>query len=783
MGEVYRAFRADDQYRKQVALKVVRTGQDSGVVIARFKNERQILASLEHPNIARLLDGGTTEKGVPYFVMEFIEGQRITDYCDQRRLSIAERIRLFSQVCAAVHYAHQRLIIHRDIKPDNILVTSEGIPKLLDFGIAKIIAADGADGLSNTTATAFRILTPGYASPEQILGQPMTTASDVYSLGVVLYELLTGRSPYRLPKGAREDIAHAACHGEPQKPSTTVQAGNRKSDSLQAGEVSAVRASSPERLRRQLRGDLDNIVLMALRKEPPRRYASVEQFAEDLRRHLENVPVAARKDTAWYRTSKFVRRHKAGVAAAAMMILLLLCGLIITLREARIARLERSRAERRFNDVRKLANSLMFEIHDSVKDLPGSTPTRKLVINRALEYLDSLAREANGDKDLQRELAAAYDRVGDLQGNNTAANLGDVPGALSAYKKALAIRESDAAANPSDLRARSDLLGDYFRLSFVLADGGDRPGALNVLHKGTPLAQQIATSNPSARAQDMLAGFYWQTGNVLSRENDYPHAIENYRTALSIRLGMAGSAKDSPLYRTHLAGNYMSLAEALGHSDRQDEMIELANKSVQILEELSHLDPTNATLLEYLAESYANRSGILLTHHQLGPALESSLKAQDVFKQLLGADPTNSLARVNSGLATLNTADILVSEGEIPQAMSKIRSALAAFESIEHKNRVELTGQAISYSTLAKTLSLQAEHESSRAKKISDLHESRDWFHKSLQIWEQNPLFSSDVSGVHYSSASERERIQQRIAECDTALARLTNTKSASVHR
>jgi len=321
MGEVYRAFRADDQYQKQVAIKLVRAGQDSGFVLSRFKNERQILASLDHPNIARLFDGGTTEEGVPYFVMELIDGEPIDEYCNHRKLPVSERLRLFLQVCSAVQYAHQRLIIHRDIKPGNILVTSEGVAKLLDFGIAKILDAEAVGGRVEATLTVFRVMTPGYASPEQIKGEPITTTSDVYSLGVVLYELLTGRHPYRRADSTPQEVARAACETEPDKPSKAVwrtKAGS-DADAAQSGASRTERASdSAEKLSRNLRGDLDNIILMAMRKEPQRRYASVQEFGEDIRRHLETLPVIARKDTARYRAAKFIRRNKVSVLTTAV---------------------------------------------------------------------------------------------------------------------------------------------------------------------------------------------------------------------------------------------------------------------------------------------------------------------------------------------------------------------------------------------------------------------------------------------------------------------------------
>ncbi|HEX5230185.1 MAG TPA: serine/threonine-protein kinase, partial [Bryobacteraceae bacterium] len=368
MGAVYRAVRADDQFSQQVAIKVVRGGLSDRFADQRFKAERQILADLNHANIARLLDGGATEDGRPYVVMEYIQGVPIDEFAEARKLSVRDKLKLFRTVCSAVAFAHQRLVIHRDIKPANILVTAEGVPKLLDFGIAKILDSD-RPGEAEPTVTLVRMMTPEYASPEQVRGEAVTTGTDVYSLGVVLYGLLTGRQPYRITSRTAHEIIKAVLETEPERPS----------------------AINP-----RFRGDLDNIVLKALRKEPERRYASVEQFSEDIRRHLEGLPVSARPDTLAYRTSKFVRRHKWAVMAAAIAVLALLGGMAATLRETYIARTERALAEQRFNDTRRLANSLLFEVYDAIQNLPGATPARKVLVDRATEYLDKLAREARG---------------------------------------------------------------------------------------------------------------------------------------------------------------------------------------------------------------------------------------------------------------------------------------------------------------------------------------------------------------------------------------------------
>lgn len=335
MGEVYRAVRADEQYQKQVAIKLVRAGADSGVVIARFKNERQIVASLDHPAIARLLDGGATEEGVPYFVMELVEGQPIDRYCDSHKLGIRARLELFLQVCSALKYSHQHQIIHRDIKPANILVNAESVPKLLDFGIAKILDRGAlASAAVRQTQTMFRAFTPEYASPEQIKGEAITTASDVYSLGVLLYELLTGHRPYRFETRTPSEIEQAICEEEPLRPSAVVTQAedqalvHHTTVSITPEQISGARNTDPKQVRNCLLGDLDAIVMMALRKEPNRRYASVDDLSEDIRKHLEGLPIAARPSTLSYRGAKFIRRHKE-LAVGALAFTVLLGSLVI----------------------------------------------------------------------------------------------------------------------------------------------------------------------------------------------------------------------------------------------------------------------------------------------------------------------------------------------------------------------------------------------------------------------------------------------------------------------
>ncbi len=335
MGAVYLAVRDDDQYEKQVAIKLIKRGMDTDDILRRFRSERQLLATLEHPNIARLIDGGATDTGLPYLVMEYVDGQSIDRYCDEHHLSVDQRLQLFDTVCEAVKYAHQNLIVHRDLKPNNIVVTSDGVPKLLDFGIAKVLDPDGVAHTVDVTMPSQRFITPAYASPEQIRGQRITTTSDVYALGVILFEMLTGQRPYDADSHSLQAIERVICEEPPTRPSVAVT--RAKSRSITSGLkvdngaediADKMHRRADKHLARRLSGDLDNIILMALRKDPQRRYTSVEQLADDLQRHREGKPVLARPDTFRYRSAKFVARNKLVVAAVTAVTFALLGGII-----------------------------------------------------------------------------------------------------------------------------------------------------------------------------------------------------------------------------------------------------------------------------------------------------------------------------------------------------------------------------------------------------------------------------------------------------------------------
>lgn len=647
MGEVYRAVRADDEYHKEVAIKLVRSGQDSKFVFDRFKNERQILASFDHPNIARMLDGGTTEEGVPYFVMELIQAERIDRYCDTLKLATTERLKLFLQVCSAVQYAHQHLVIHRDIKPGNILVNAEGVPKLLDFGIAKILESSEAADQPEQTISLIRLLTPEYASPEQVKGEPITTASDVFSLGVVLYELLTGHTPYNVATRTPHEISRAICEAEPEKPSTAVRrkqlpTGNAERKQTVDSALSVAREESPEKLSKRLRGDLDNILLMALRKEPYRRYSTVEQFAQDIRRHLEHLPVIARKDTASYRASKFIARHKAGVAATVAIAITLLTALGVTLRQVRIARAERARAERRFNDVRKIANSLLFDVHDSIQALQGATPARRLIVQLGVEYLDSLSGESTTDPGLEKELAAGYQRLGDVQAGTTLGNVGDRAGGLASYRKAVRLREELSRQLPRDWAVQNDLAKSYLALGRGLLVVGNQVESHEYLEKAFQIARPLAEQHPdNASLLYTLGTIEWHRGGSLWRLAKTEAALQAYRESAETFSRVTTLEPANTRARRSVAVADKSAGGTLEELKRLDEALYSYRLAFNIDQQLLAQEPESAMYLRDSTVDFRNLGDVSVKQKRLQEARKCYTNAMAIDKRLVERDPAD----------------------------------------------------------------------------------------------------------------------------------------------
>lgn len=678
MGAVYLAERADAQYQKQVAIKLVRPGMDNQSVVDRFRHERQILAGLDHPNIAKLLEGGAGKDGMPYFVMDFIEGLPVDEYCDRNRLSIAERLELFRTVCSAVHYAHQNLVIHRDLKPSNILVSADGAPKLLDFGIARILTPSAESASAEVT---LRLMTPEYASPEQLQGLPVTTASDVYSLGMLLYRLLTGRSPYRLKSGLLSDYARAVCEDEPEPPSAAIHRAD-DNGAITPEIISRARASQPDKLRRRLAGDLDNIVLMALRKEPQRRYASVEQFSEDIRRHLTGLPVIARKDTVAYRTAKFTQRHKAGVTAAALTLVILLTAIAATWRQTRVA-------ERRFNDVRKLAGSLLFEMHDAIQNLPGATPARELMVKRALEYLDNLAAEAGDDPQLQLELAAAYEKVGDVQGNPYSASLGDNRAALLSYRKSLAIRQELLAQAPADVKIREDLTSNHDKVGDVLRETGELEESLRSYRQSLSLRQQLLAEDRANRvARRNLAIAHQRIGEIqgngfFTNLGKTSEGIESQRQALETFESLLAEDPADRQARHDLAVALDKMAQLLWVSGDNAKPLEYFRRALAIREQLLADDPADVRTRRGMAISFSSIGDMRLSGGgDAAAAMENYARALAIRESLAAADPVNVQTRRDLAISHLKMGAGLRKQRALAQAMVSYRKALAIFAAL-----------------------------------------------------------------------------------------------------
>ncbi|HMB90096.1 MAG TPA: serine/threonine-protein kinase, partial [Rhodothermales bacterium] len=403
-------------------------------------------------------------------------------------------------------YAHQNLIVHRDLKPSNILVTDDPgsgpgqAPqvKLLDFGIAKLLGENTPDAVP-MTRTGMRAMTPEYASPEQVRGETVTTASDVYALGVVLYELLTGQRPYQVRNLSSTRIEQIICETEPPKPSTAIAQPAEADSQCTPVSISQARRTQPERLHRRLRGDLDIIVMAALRKEPARRYSSAQQFSEDIRRHLVQLPITARPETLRYQVSTFVRRHTVGVVATGLVLLALVGGIVATAHQASVAASERDRAEQRFDDVRSLANTMLFDLHDAIRDLPGATPARQMLVRQAHAYLDTLARDVTPDPTLQRELAEAYTRVGEIQGDPHFPNLGDITAATASYEAALDLRQTLWQQDSTDTDARHALADSYGRLAVVKSWGGANAEAITLSQRALDLMASLDATNEQVR--------------------------------------------------------------------------------------------------------------------------------------------------------------------------------------------------------------------------------------------------------------------------------------------
>ena len=701
MGTVFKAVRADSAFNKEVAIKLIRDGiggQQSADIAERFRAERQILASLEHPNIARLIDGGSSDDGHPYLVMEYVDGQPINVYAQTHTLGIAQKLSLFRSVCEAVQFAHQRLIVHRDLKPSNILVTESGEVKLLDFGIAKLLEPTPS-GQASAAPTVIA-MTPAYASPEQVKGETITTASDVYALGVILYELLTGHSPYKAKPTQPLELAKEICEQDPARPSTVVTHTTSVADDLPPVDETAIK-----RLQKGLRGDLDNIVLMALRKEPARRYASVQQLSDDVRRHTENLPVSARADTFAYRGTKFVQRHRGAVLFASMAALGLLGGIVATSYQANVARAAQAKAERHFTDIRKISNTMLFELFDEIREVPGTLKAQQSLLKKATEYLDRLAGDAVDDPDVLAEAGVGYGKLAQLYANVL---LQDQSADQSA-RLSLRLLEKAFAAKPDSAGIAVSLTQAYARQGQIL-DGLQKDNeAVAMLEKAIAFSNSLAPPLQTVD-QKLARGRAWfnlntttALTNLLDRRIE---ALSNARTifdeiqrdATATPLGDEAQ-RLSLLSSTSLAGAEMGKPNNAGLNAAYDA---IQRAVVGHTERVRSGKAGSAAVREKksLALAHVRLATVLQRLGRGSERLDSLRLAERYGAELVAADPADmhgQLIRLSANTAML---EALYDETQIAQISPLATDVLARLDQLPEQVREQTQSKNIRGSVL-----------------------------------------------------------------------------------
>ena len=650
MGTVFLAERDDDQYHARVAVKLVRPGMDTEFILDRFRRERQTLARLQHPNICRLLDGHTTDTGHPYIVMEYIDGQWLTEYARDRALDVPARLRLFLQVCAAVDYAHRNFIIHRDLKPSNILIAADGVPKLLDFGICKLLTTDAVAGIDTVVAP----MTPNYASPEQMNGEPVTVLSDLYALGAVLYELLAGTCPRRF-----DALTPAAIARTLEKPIALPSA-----------------AAADPATARLLRGDLDNILMRALDTEPERRYESAAQLADDIQRYLDDEPVRARPTTMRYRASKFARRHRQMIGATLVVFAALTAGLTLSVYEARIA-------ASRLEQVRSLANKLVFDVHDAVRDLPGATQARQVIVQTGLDYLNSARPSVAGNPRAEVELAKAYRRLGDVQGDVGSANLGDPAGALARYRSALSLLEDAMRGDPANREARCERVVVYGRMGTLQGATGQLRDAAQTFKQGIDLGVPFAsTDNVDLRAA--LSAVYLGSSDARREMSDNPGALADAMESLRLaRAVQSARPTDSEVARS-VSAAYAAVGMAKSVVGELTDARSNFERGVAQLEKLVAADPRNVSLNRDLMLAYGHVADVLGNPalQNLGDrdgALRMYQQAAAIGKRLFDADRADQRASKDYGIV-LSRVETAMNDGDPAAKIAVQRESLQVLE-------------------------------------------------------------------------------------------------------
>ena len=773
MGSVYLGERDDELYRKLVAIKVVKRGMDSTEVLARFRHERQILAGLEHPYIARLIDGGTTPDGRPFFVMEYVQGQPIDAYCREQGLNLESRLRLFLRVCEAVSYAHRSLVVHRDLKPGNIFVAAEGIPKLLDFGVAKLLDPGNDPGLTSTSV-AMGPLTPEYASPEQIRGLAITTAADVYALGAILFELLTGSRAQQIVTHSPAEIERVVCQTDTPRPSTVARA-----------------AGAPHRLD----GDLDNIVLMAMRKEPERRYGSVNQFADDIARYLEGRPVVARQDSVVYRARKFMGRNRLAVGATFLIFLSLLGGMVLAERQARraesarrfaetqtqsaereraraegqrqlaereraraeaetqVARTEQDRSRRRLAQMLELADRSLFDVHTAIEKLPGATEARRQIVVTTLKFLEDLSKDAGQDDGLRFMLSASYFKVANVLGFPLQPNLGDTKGALANYEKSVALIEPLLAKDPDRSQYVLQWVQTKVNWATLLARTGEEPRAVEMMRNTVPAAQKLQRLCPHdsqcSLAEGQVYGVLVDT--LVSRDSGAALHFSQLETqAMERALQSSPSNRDIQI---DLGTAYSQEARVLTTRGNLQEAVEHYRQAAALREGALEHNPSDVLTRRSLMITYGNLGATLGNplFPNLGDAAGARVyceKALVIARDLANADRNDQLAQYDLASALVFHSSLDLPKEEWGEALANLQEADGILQKL-----VAADPRAIAK---VRTLALVEEYEGRRLESLGRSDEAVVKTRESLVTVEKGLARSpSDLGLVSQALASE----------------------------
>ncbi|MBX3716713.1 MAG: serine/threonine protein kinase [Burkholderiales bacterium] len=750
MGEVWLAEQADGRVERKVALKLPTIFEAGGARAERFRRERDILAKLEHPNIARLYDAGVTERGQPWLAMEFVQGEPLDAHAAACRLAIRDRLLLMRQVLAAVAHAHRFLVVHRDLKPANILVDASGQVKLLDFGIAKLLADETQPGAppADLTRLGGRLMTPRYAAPEQATEGAITTATDVYSLGVILHEALTGLSPYRLVREGRSFTAAALAGVEIARPSTI----------------------APAPLARELAGDLDAILLKALRRDPAARYATVGEFDEDIGRHLGHLPVRAREGTWRYLAGRYVRRHRFAIAMSAAVVAALSAGLVV-------AESQRARAERHFAEVRKLANTFIFDVHGAIEKLPGSLAARQMLVKTSLDYLDSLARETGGDPGLRREIASGYRKIAEIEGDTQNANVGEAGAARRHAQKSVALLEALDRDDPRNLETLRELRSAKSLLARLLKDAGD-PAAIPTREAVVAVAGRAATL-PAATSDDRrehATAVADLAVDLSVLKSDRRAARERVEKAMEMLDSLGREAPGDRAVREAQASTYERASIIVEQSLRPEDLpqaVDLMQRSAGITERLLKEDPLDQRFEQGLVKRLTNLAQTQRLAGDLPGAARNLARAREVGAASWAREPNNAA----NAVAYLRALAVGVS---VEQSLGRHDAAITVGREVESLEAKLPEGTRSGIRVRANVATARAFSglaylelaESSKAAPAQRLAMAR----RARSLLAESRAFRQEMADRDLDAATSRklvEQIGETIARCDALIARL----------